>query len=396
MGNKTRISAIDDLIKVKLSEGGDSWITDMSFSVPKKLLEQYCSKSNSPTFIDNNERYHLNVDTLNEAERLKFVSHLRTFRMFTDVPFSSKLPFSYQLIPQILRITVARFIGRRQRKYTYRWAKFPSFPLDLSVDALSDILVIPYEKLKPTPVVLTHDIDNPASFQKLPEFLKEEERVDARSINFVVPFKWPLDHTMLSEIKGRGHEIGIHGFDHGNKTPFLSEIEIRQRIEKMRHLVEKYDIKGYRSPSLLRTRKLLRELSKVFQYDSSISTAGGLFPVPNNGCASARVFECEGIYEVPLSLPSDAKLFLLGYNPHEIINLWITCAERISQSGGIIVLLIHSDKYFFGNRVIFSLYRELLQHFKNDERFIFKTCGELLTEECQNRVLTAKTAFWHS
>jgi hypothetical protein len=143
--------------------------------------------------------------------------------------------------------------------------------------------------------------------------------------------------------------------------------------------VERYEIKGYRSPSLLRTRKLLQGLSGVFTYDSSISTSGGLFPVPNNGCATARIFECEGIDEIPLSLPSDAKLFLLGYKPHEIIKLWIDCAERISQSGGIVVFLIHSDRYFFGKKTMFPLYPEFLQHFRNDARFTFKTCEELLT-----------------
>jgi peptidoglycan/xylan/chitin deacetylase (PgdA/CDA1 family) len=382
MGNEERMLTIDDLIEVKLSKPGDAniyWIADMPLSVPKEVLEHsHCETVGNITFVNNNGEYRLNVDTLNEADRSSIVSQLRTCRMFTDVPFSSKLPFSYQLVPQILRITVARFIGRRARKHIHRWAKFPSFPLDLSVDALSDILAIHYKKLKPTPIILTHDIDNPASFQKLPEFLKEEERVDARSTNFVVPFKWPLDYNLLSEIRQRGHEVGIHGFDHGNKTPFLSEIEMTQRIEKMRHLVERYAIKGYRSPSLLRTRKLLQELSRMFKYDSSISTAGGLFPVPNNGCATARMFKCEGMYEIPVSLPSDAKLFLLGYKPHEIINLWITCAEKISQSGGIVVLLIHSDTCFFGNRAMFSLYRELLQHFRHDERFTFKTCGEPL------------------
>jgi peptidoglycan/xylan/chitin deacetylase (PgdA/CDA1 family) len=326
----------------------------------------------------NNEEYHLNIDAISERERVEIVSQLRTCRMFTDVPLSSKFPFSYQLIPQFLRIAIARFIGRKERKNIHRWAKFPSFPLDLSVDALSDILAVRYKKLRPTPVVLTHDIDNPASFQNLPVFLKEEERSGARSTNFIVPFQWPLDHNMVSQIKQKGHEIGIHGFNHGNKTPFLSEAEITQRIAQMSRLAERYEIIGYRSPSLLRTKKLLQGLSGMFKYDSSIPTSGGLFPVPNNGCATARIFEYEGLYEIPSSLPPDAKLFFLGYKPHEIIKLWIDCAETIHESGGVVVLLIHSDTYFSGNKTMFSLYRELLQHFRNDARFTFKTCEELL------------------
>lgn len=72
------------------------------------------------------------------------------------------------------------------------------------------------------------------------------------------------------------------------------------------------------------------------------------------------------------------SLLFLGYTPHEIFNLWIRCAETIRKSGGIVVLLTHCDTYFSGSASMFSMYRELLQYFKNDEGFIFKTCEELI------------------
>lgn len=381
MGKK-KIAPIDDLTEVRLSGSHNteiSWITDMPFKVPKEFLEKYCYNLNGSIRLNwTKGECSLAPEAIAESEKIEVVSYLRTLRMFTDnAPLSSKLPFSYQLIPPSLRSIIARAIGQKKRKNVHKWASFPSFPLDLSSDALSDILGIRYKKLKPMPVMLTHDIDSPEGLRNLPMFLADEEAVGARSTNFVVPCKWRIDHGILSELKQRGHEIGIHGFNHSNKTPFMDEPAINQRIDKMRGFIERYGVSGYRAPSLLRTRRLLRCLSNVFKYDSSIPTSGGLFPVPNNGCASARLFEVEGICEIPLSMLRDGTLLFLGYRPDEIKDIWIKCAETIGKSGGVVVLLTHCEKRFTGNSKMFSIYREIIQHLSSDERFIFKACREV-------------------
>ena len=373
---------VDDLINVRLLENHNSGcgFNDINLTIPSDLLnEYYCSEDQINIKVKwENKEYCLNLDSMSKMQKLDLVSCLRTFRMFTDAPITSRLPFPYQWIPQIIRILLARIIWKRNRSNKHLRAKFPSFPLDLSVDILSDIFSINHSKLSPTPVLLTHDIDNLESFDNLGLFLKEEEGVGAKSTNFIVPFKWKLNHNMLSDVRGRGHEIGIHGFDHNNRTPFLGEPEINRRLSKIRPLIEKYDIVGYRSPSLLRTNKLLNVLSKFFKYDSSVPTSGWPFPSQDNGCATARIFEFEGIHEIPLSMPRDAGLLFLGYKPNEILDLWIKCAQIISESGGVIVLLTHCDKCYSGNSTMLSVYRELLQYLKSDDRFTFKTCKELL------------------
>ena len=383
-GKRRMTDILDSLVDVRILASRTlecAWLPGSTFKIPLYALERFSRDIARAVHLDEiTASLNLTQTAMGTKQEIAdLLTSLRTIRMFTDeVPLSSRLPISYQLIPPFIRSLIARVIGRRKWRDIRNWAYFPGFPLDLTVDILSDIFGVPYDRLKPTPVLLTHDIDSLEGLKKLPMFIKEEESVGARSTNFVVPCSWPLDHDILSGLAASGHEIGIHGFDHSNTTAFLNEPVIAKRIDKMQDLIGRYKITGYRAPSLLRTRKLLRELSRAFTYDSSIPTSGGLFPIPNNGCASARHFMVEGIHEIPLSMPRDGSLLFLGYQPNEIKDIWLTCADKISSSGGVIVLLTHCEKRFSGNDRMLGVYRDLLQYFKSDENFTFMTCTDFI------------------
>ncbi|MBY0429880.1 MAG: methyltransferase domain-containing protein, partial [Rhodospirillales bacterium] len=115
------------------------------------------------------------------------------------------------------------------------------------------------------------------------------------------------------------------------------------------------------APSLLRTRPLLGELSRLYRYDSSIPTSGGLFPMPNNGCASARPFRLQGLWEIPLSMPRDGSLRFLGHSAREILAIWQRCAGLIAASGGVVMLLTHCEQRFSGNPAMLNAYRGFLE-----------------------------------
>lgn len=298
-------------------------------------------------------------------------------------PLSSRLPFSYRKIPARIRSLIATVTGRLQRRREDRWAAFPKWPLDLSADFLADLFSSGPSAFAsgPTPVLLSHDLDSAEGLRNLVKyFLDLEETFGARSANYIVPCSWSIDHELLTEVKERGHEVGIHGYDHGNLTPFAEVEERRRRLQAAQPLVERYEIDGYRSPSLLRTRNLLRDLSKLYRYDSSIPTSGGLFPVPNNGCASARPFFVEGIWEIPLSLPRDGSMRFLGYSPGQIADLWIECADQIARSGGVVVLLTHCEARFSGNSRMLDAYRHFLEHVSASDRYVWSTPAEVLSK----------------
>lgn len=302
---------------------------------------------------------------------------LRLRAAFTPAPpTSTRLPFSYQKVPLWARTMIGHLIGRLQRTRVKSWAAFPRWPLDLSADFLADYHGAPPSPFAhgPTPVLLSHDIDTPQGLQNLVrDFLQLEEAVGATSSNYVVPCAWPIDHGLLGEVAARGHEVGIHGYDHSNRTPFADAEERRARVLAARPLIDRYKITGYRAPSLLRTSALLEELGPLYRYDSSIPTSGGLFPVPNNGCASARPFRIGRLLEIPVTMPRDGSLRFLGHTPRDIVGIWRTCAERIAASGGIISLLTHCEQRFSGNPPMLGAYRDFLDFLVGDSRFAFAT-----------------------
>ena len=313
------------------------------------------------------------------------VTGLRERRAFTDrPPVSARLPVSYHWVPGWARAIAARTIGGWNRRRVDRWAAFPGWPLDLSADVLDDLrdhaTREPPGRIGLTPVVLTHDIDSPEGLRNLvAQFLPLEEAVGARSTSYIVPCGWPIDHELVGAIVARGHGVGVHGYDHSNTTPFAGDEERRRRLDAARPFVERYGVTGYRAPSLLRTRALLRDLRARYQYDSSIPTSGGLFPVPNNGCATARPFVVEGIVELPVTLPRDGSLRFLGFAPDEIARLWIDCAEIVARSGGIVVLLTHCERRFSGRSGMLDAYKRFLdQVHERADRFVFRAPADVI------------------
>lgn len=314
---------------------------------------------------------------------VKSVKSLRDLRAYTETqPLSSRLPFSYQWIPPSVRQKIARGIGKSKVKQQDKWARFPLWPLDLSVDFWSDFLNIPTIQLRPTPVVLSHDLDSLEglkNFWRL--FAPLENRYKATSVNFIVPCGWDIDHDVLGQVAAAGHEVGVHGYDHRNKTPFLDRTEQVRRLQAAKSLIDKYKIQGYRAPSLLRTEGLVDRLEPLYSYDSSFPTSGGLFPVPNNGIATARPYKIrDRLWEFPLSMPRDGSLLFLGKSPREILKLWIDCAELISSSGGVVGLLTHCESGFSGQPAMLEVYEEFLSYISGKDNFRFQNYRDLLKE----------------
>jgi peptidoglycan/xylan/chitin deacetylase (PgdA/CDA1 family) len=365
-------------IKVKRVDGVShvAWAEGMEFCLPYDILE----RSRLIEYVDSERNLTVPADIA--PIELEEVEALRLAAAFTEKkPLSSSLPFSYQRIPAKLRTIFGSFVGQWRKRTRHQWSVFPRWPLDLSADFLFDLASgqpSPFTH-RPTPVLLTHDLESAEGLENLVKlFLDLEESVGARSTNFIVPCAWAIDHVLLQEVKDRGNEIGVHGHDHSNLTAFCDQEEQNNRLKAALSLIDQYSIIGYRSPSLLRTRRLLYNLKEFYIYDTSIPTSGGPFPVPNNGCASARPFWVEDISEVPLSMPRDGTMIFLGYSPQAILDVWIRCAKEISLSGGVVVLLTHCESRFSGNESMLKAYRRFLEFLAVSDQYIWSSPEEVL------------------
>jgi hypothetical protein len=298
---------------------------------------------------------------------------LRLAAAFTDSPpASARLPFSYQAVPGPMRRLLGNAIGRLQRARQHSWARFPGWPLDLSADIAADLAGVRRITFDRTPVLVTHDIDSPEGLRNLCDmFLPLEETVSARSASYIVPCAWQVDDALVREIGARGHEVGVHGYDHANRTPFLPTQERRARLAAGHKFGRAHGGVGYRAPSLLRTATLIEDLQPLYRYDSSIPTSGGAFPIPNNGCASARPWRFGTLWELPLSMPRDGSLRFLGHSPAEIGALWRNAATHIARSGGVVCLLTHCEAGFSGNPPMLAQYHAFLEWVAAEPRFEF-------------------------
>jgi len=236
---------------------------------------------------------------------------LRMRAAYTPQPVSSRLPFSYRRIPGWMRSLLATAMGRWHRSRTQRWAMFPQWPLDLSVDFLTDWNdmsgTVPAGG--PTPVVLSHRFSTAGEGLRkhVRDFLPIEEEVGARSTNFVVPCSWPLDAGLLRELADRGHEIGVHGYDHSNLTPFAPDSERRRparRRERDHNRICGRRVPGALAVAVCRPAQRLGGAVSVRQQHPDVRRS---VPTPNNGCATARPFRIGSILEIPLTLPSRRK-----------------------------------------------------------------------------------------
>ena len=347
-----------------------AWAEDQVVSLPAELAAAL-----SPWIRDGRLRLPPGAALPDGVERL------RLHAAFTETkPASRRLPVSYQRVPIGMRTLIGRVIGAVERLRTGVWARFPRWPVDLSADFAADLLGREHDARNgPTPVWLSHDLDTAEGLGNLvAHFIDIEESVGARSTNYIVPCDWPIDHALLGEVRGRGHEIGIHGYDHSNRTPFCEPAERARRIAAAGDLAARYDAIGYRAPSLVRTRALIGDLAGHYRYDSSIPTSGGRFPVPNNGCASARPFRIGKLLEIPLTLPRDGSLRFLGHSPRAILDVWRRSADLIRRSGGIVSLLTHCEARFSGNAPMLDVYRGFLEQLREDGRYRFVTAAEIV------------------
>ncbi len=215
---------------------------------------------------------------------------------------------------------------------------------------------IPFRSLWPDghqfALVLTHDIETTSGLRSIMQIADLESEFGLRSsFNFVAD-RYPIDTGLLSELRHRGFEIGVHGLRHDGKLFSSEETFLRRAHEINEHLAQLKSF-GFRSPLTHRDPHLLQALH--IDYDLSFFDTDPFEPIPG-GTMSIWPFFIGDFVELPYTLPQDYTLVeVLGETSPAI---WLYKAEFIRSHHGMALINTHPD--YLRNPRHLRIYRDFL------------------------------------
>lgn len=212
--------------------------------------------------------------------------------------------------------------------------------------------------------VITHDVEGPEGLKNAPMVMELEEKYGFRSMFNFVPYRYKVDEMLITYLRERGFDVGLHGLKHDGKL-FWSERVYRRRVKKMNEYIDNYGLKGFRAPLTHRNPEWLQLLN--ISFDMSFFDTDPFEPIPG-GTMSIYPFFMGNFVELPYTLPQDCLLFnVLGYKD---ISLWKEKANFIERWKGMILINVHPDyisksNEWGENKYPVALYEEFLSFMKN-------------------------------
>ncbi len=205
--------------------------------------------------------------------------------------------------------------------------------------------------------VLTHDVER-ADGQAFVRALADlDERYGFRSSFNFVPEGYPVTQALLSELRERGFEVGVHGLKHDGKL-FLSRREFERRAQRINGYLQEWGAVGFRSPFTHRNAEWMQVLE--IEYDSSFFDTDPYETMPG-GTMSIWPFFCGRFVELPYTLVQDHTLLVtLGQRTP---TLWLEKVDFIARWGGMALLNVHPD--YMRDPGYLAVYEEFLRRMAN-------------------------------
>lgn len=207
-----------------------------------------------------------------------------------------------------------------------------------------------------SPLVLTHDVESYEGLKFVETVIEIEEKYGFRSSFNVVPFLYDVPDEILSLIKERGFETGVHGFNHDGKDYFSKKI-FDKRAVYINEAIEKYGAFGYRSPLVHRNLEWLQCLN--IKYDLSCFDVDP-FQMMAGGTHCLWPFKAGKFVEMPYTLPQDHVLWIqLSMKDNSV---WKRKTDWLMKYRGMMLMLTHPDYLMIGDNM--KLYEEFLAYLK--------------------------------
>ena len=268
------------------------------------------------------------------------------------------------LIPRALQLAGRRLFARRSGL-----PSFPSWPLEESVDFLlrfyAHCLLLAlgtrtanfrwfWPGSHRAALILTHDVESGEGLRLALELADLEEARGFRSSFNIVGSWYPIDYGVVSELRDRGFEIGLHGLRH-DRSLFASRDAFVRQLPAVAEAASALGAAGFRSPSTHRVHDWLAELPVL--YDCSVPHSDPFEPQPG-GCCTIWPYFIGDVVELPYTLPQDHTLLTLLRQ--RSIDTWLAQADAIERRHGLVQCLSHPDPGYLADPPKRALYVELL------------------------------------
>lgn len=289
-------------------------------------------------------------------------------------PTYSKLDFLYQLAPPELRNFMYKLLFKNKKgRYNDHMPRVDILRrriLKSLKKANKEIKAVSlWEKGKKFAISLSHDCDSSSAYKNIDYTREIEEKFGFKSCWNFPSHQYKIDKEKLRKLKKQGCEIGLHGYKHDVSFPFEKEGIIRNRIKHSLKMLQGFDLKGYRSPLLLRSDTLFKVLKDYFLYDSSVHDFDISSPYKlksdksRTGCETIFPYFIQpGLVELPVTMIQDFRMIKLGFSKNQIYRAWKKKIDLIRGYGGMVMLLTHPDDHIFGNEEYFDVYERILNY----------------------------------
>lgn len=352
-------------------------------------------KNKFPAVVRKNANIIFNFDPQATIEFLQKEQYLIPKKLLYQF-----MPLHYHIVPGRVRRYIKKILVLiAQKTADKNKLKFPSWPVETSVETIRHIFfacksllgngdlepLSSWPENKKFAVVLSHDIDTSEGFHNIDKFIRIEKRYNMRSCWFVVGQFFNAHRNQLTALMQDGFEIGCHGYVHDNKLISLGQVRMRDSLLRCADMLNKLEIKGFRSPSLLRSAELFNVLKDLFLYDSSVpDTEAFLQIAPRSGCCTVFPYKTQGkLWELPITLPLDSTLLALGYKPDKIYGIWKDKIEWIKKIGGMVQIATHSESYYSGNSDMLRVYEKLLDFISHDSDYCWIAKPQEIVAWCE-------------
>jgi hypothetical protein len=252
----------------------------------------------------------------------------------------------------------------------WRQLKFPSWPVDLTVDNTLERLLllslraqrverIPFIWFWPrgatSAAVVTHDVETSIGRDYCVTVMDIDDRFGIKSSFQVVPEKrYGVTPAYIDSIWDRGFEVGVQDLNHDGHL-YRDRRVFLERVRKINQYGKEYRAYGFRSAVLYRRQEWFGELD--FSYDMSVPNVAHLDP-QRGGCCTVMPYFVGRVLELPVTTTQDYSLFHI-LNEYST-DLWESQIELIMQKHGLINVIIHPD-YITGSRER-QVYEQLLAY----------------------------------